>query len=193
MDRVVSQLLTEMDRLADGVDGLGIIIIGATNRPDLLDKSLLRPGRFDIKIYLTACYCSEMRLQILNATTRKFLLDEHVDLQAIAELLPKNSTGADISSMVSTAYSIAMKRRLDSLVKAALADDQCRLSSLSKSELLKLSSYMKHQSTDMSVRVSHEDFVLAAQSMRPSVSLDELDEYNDLGRLYDDSFQLEDC
>ena len=54
MDRVVSQLLTEMDTLASG-DGrtVGVFVIGATNRPDLLDAALLRPGRFDRKVRVT--------------------------------------------------------------------------------------------------------------------------------------------
>lgn len=48
MDRIVSELLSQMDRAA----GNGIFVIGATNRPDLLDPSILRPGRFDKQIYL---------------------------------------------------------------------------------------------------------------------------------------------
>ena len=57
MDRVVSQLLTEMDTLASG-DGrtAGVFVIGATNRPDLLDAALLRPGRFDRKVPLSSTY-----------------------------------------------------------------------------------------------------------------------------------------
>ena len=48
MDRIVSELLSQMDRAA----GNGVFVIGATNRPDLLDPSILRPGRFDKQIYL---------------------------------------------------------------------------------------------------------------------------------------------
>jgi peroxin-6 len=57
MDRVVSQLLTEMDTLAAG-DGrtAGVFVIGATNRPDLLDPALLRPGRFDRKVQQCRLY-----------------------------------------------------------------------------------------------------------------------------------------
>ena len=51
MDRIVSELLMQMDKAA----GNGIFIIGATNRPDLLDPSILRPGRFDKQIYLGIC------------------------------------------------------------------------------------------------------------------------------------------
>ena len=52
MDRVVSQILTEMDALEGD---LNVFVIGATNRPDLLEPALLRPGRFDRKIFLSTC------------------------------------------------------------------------------------------------------------------------------------------
>jgi peroxin-6 len=70
MDRVVSQLLTELDELnrsdvSKGMSGVSrettignVFVIGATNRPDLLDRALLRPGRFDKMIYLSACKVS---------------------------------------------------------------------------------------------------------------------------------------
>merc|ERR1719261_265618 len=64
MDRVVSQLLTEIDALPETV-----IFIGATNRPDLLDRSLLRPGRLDRMVYLGI---AREKLPLLEAMTRKF-------------------------------------------------------------------------------------------------------------------------
>merc|ERR1719463_490391 len=79
MDRVVSQLLTELDTLPATV-----FLIGATNRPDLLDKSLLRPGRLDRMVYLGI---SKDRLPLPKAITRKFDLDE-------AQPPPGNGTGS---------------------------------------------------------------------------------------------------
>lgn len=68
MDRIVAQFLTELD----GINKSGLIfVIGATNRPDLLDESLLRPGRFDKKIYLGVCEDSDSRIKVLQAQTRK--------------------------------------------------------------------------------------------------------------------------
>ena len=55
MDRVVSQLLTEIDGMSSSSSGGDLFVIGATNRPDLLDSSLLRPGRFD---HFVRRYCS---------------------------------------------------------------------------------------------------------------------------------------
>ena len=70
MDRIVSELLMQMDQAA----GNGIFIIGATNRPDLLDPSILRPGRFDKQIYLGISKDKESRIQILKAQTRNIKL-----------------------------------------------------------------------------------------------------------------------
>jgi len=72
MDRIVSQLLAELDGMSDGEDGGGgVFVIGATNRPDLLDQALLRPGRFDKMLYLGVSDTHPKQLNILQALTRK--------------------------------------------------------------------------------------------------------------------------
>ena len=72
MDRIVSQLLAELDGMSDGEDGGGgVFVIGATNRPDLLDAALLRPGRFDKMLYLGVSDTHEKQLTIMQALTRK--------------------------------------------------------------------------------------------------------------------------
>lgn len=72
MDRIVSQLLAELDGMSGGEDnGGGVFVIGATNRPDLLDPALLRPGRFDKMLYLGVSDTHEKQLTILQALTRK--------------------------------------------------------------------------------------------------------------------------
>lgn len=68
MDRVVSQLLAEMDGLDQQSS---IFIIAATNRPDLIDQALLRPGRFDKLLYVGPCTDPESKLSVLKALTRK--------------------------------------------------------------------------------------------------------------------------
>jgi peroxin-6 len=72
MDRIVSQLLAELDGMSDGAEGAGgVFVIGATNRPDLLDQALLRPGRFDKMLYLGVSDTHEKQQTILEALTRK--------------------------------------------------------------------------------------------------------------------------
>lgn len=75
MDRIVSQLLAELDGMSGGEDGGsgGVFVIGATNRPDLLDSALLRPGRFDKMLYLGVSDTHEKQLRILEALTRKYV------------------------------------------------------------------------------------------------------------------------
>lgn len=72
MDRIVSQLLAELDGMSDGDDGGGgVFVIGATNRPDLLDQALLRPGRFDKMLYLGVSDTHDKQAKILQALSRK--------------------------------------------------------------------------------------------------------------------------
>jgi peroxin-6 len=71
MDRIVSQLLAELDGMSGGDDAGGVFVVGATNRPDLLDPALLRPGRFDKMLYLGVSDTHEKQLTILEALTRK--------------------------------------------------------------------------------------------------------------------------
>lgn len=74
MDRIVSQLLAELDGMSDGEEsGGGVFVIGATNRPDLLDQALLRPGRFDKMLYLGISDTHEKQATILQALTRKYV------------------------------------------------------------------------------------------------------------------------
>ncbi len=72
MDRIVSQLLAELDGMSGGEDtGGGVFVIGATNRPDLLDPALLRPGRFDKMLYLGVSDTHDKQMTIMEALTRK--------------------------------------------------------------------------------------------------------------------------
>lgn len=79
MDRIVSQLLAELDGMSGGSEdgaaggGQGVFVIGATNRPDLLDQALLRPGRFDKMLYLGVNDTHEGQLKVLEALTRKYV------------------------------------------------------------------------------------------------------------------------
>ena len=109
MDRIVAELLTQMDLAAKNG---GIFVIGATNRPDLLDPSIMRPGRFDKQIYLGICTQKEDRMKILQAQTNKLTLSENVDFGVVVDGLPQNFTGADFYGLTSKAVTNALNRRI---------------------------------------------------------------------------------
>ena len=110
MDRVVSQLLAELDGLHSSRE---VFVIGATNRPDLLDSALLRPGRFDKLVYVGVNEDRESQLQVLSAVTRKLKLDPSVNLSSILEECPAQLTGADIYALCSDAMMCAVKRKVE--------------------------------------------------------------------------------
>uniref|UniRef100_A0A7C4JKY5 AAA family ATPase n=2 Tax=Staphylothermus marinus TaxID=2280 RepID=A0A7C4JKY5_STAMA len=110
-ERVVSQLLTEMS----GIEKLeNVVVIGATNRPDLMDPALLRPGRFDKIIYIPPPDYKS-RLEILKIHTRFTPLAEDVDLEELARRT-EGYSGADLEALVREAVMIALRENMDSSV-----------------------------------------------------------------------------
>ncbi|KAF9362279.1 peroxisomal assembly protein [Mortierella sp. NVP85] len=112
MDRIVSQLLAELDGMNGGEGSGDVFVIGATNRPDLLDPALLRPGRFDKLLYLSVSTKHEEQLRIIQALTRKFRLHPSLDLTNVAEKCPFNYTGADFYALCSDAMLKAMSHEI---------------------------------------------------------------------------------
>jgi peroxin-6 len=112
MDRVVSQLLAEMDGMNKSND---VFVIGATNRPDLLDSALLRPGRFDRLLYVGIADDSLSRLKILKALTKKFIFDVDMSLEQIESLCPIGLSGADFYSLCSNALINAIERNISEI------------------------------------------------------------------------------
>ncbi|KAJ5119109.1 hypothetical protein N7526_010746 [Penicillium atrosanguineum] len=112
MDRIVSQLLAELDGMNGGEENSGgVFVIGATNRPDLLDTALLRPGRFDKMLYLGVSDTHRKQATILEALTRKFALNPDVSLDRVAEKLPLTYTGADLYALCGDAMLKAITRK----------------------------------------------------------------------------------
>ncbi|UVS68358.1 CDC48 family AAA ATPase [Nitrososphaera viennensis] len=107
-ERVISQMLTEMDGLEDLK---GVVVIGATNRPDIIDEALLRPGRFD-RILEVPVPDKEARKQILQIHTRKKPLASDVDLDKMVEMT-EGMTGADIAALVNAAAMTAIKEHVN--------------------------------------------------------------------------------
>jgi cell division protease FtsH len=106
-EQTLNQLLTEMD----GFEGnTGIILIAATNRPDVLDAALLRPGRFDRQVVVDRPDFGG-RLEILNVHARGKTLSKDVDLEKIARRTP-GFTGADLANLLNEAAILAARRNL---------------------------------------------------------------------------------
>ncbi len=106
-EQTLNQLLTEMD----GFEGnTGIIIIAATNRPDVLDAALMRPGRFDRQVVVDRPDYSG-RLEILRVHARGKTLAKDVDLEKISRRTP-GFTGADLSNLLNEAAILAARRNL---------------------------------------------------------------------------------
>ena len=104
-EQTLNQLLVEMDGFT--IDQ-GIIILAATNRPDILDPALLRPGRFDRRVYVNYPD-AKGRYEILLVHTKNKKLDEDVDLKEISKITPM-FTGADIENLMNEAAILAAKR-----------------------------------------------------------------------------------
>ena len=158
-DRVVSQLLAELDDISNASDdkessNKGVFVIGATNRPDLIDPALLRPGRFERLVYLGVSKTHQDQLKVLNALTRKFNLSDDVNLEILLENSGYNLTGADFYAICTDAFMNAVSR-------ATSEGD--------------ITGKQSHQ-----IIVSHEDFEKAFNTITPSVSLSDLERYESL-------------
>ena len=147
MDRVVSALLTQLDSLQSSQ----VTVIAATNRPDLVDPALLRPGRCDRLVYLGVSTQPAQKLLILRALTGKMSLAADCDLVKISEILPPGLTGADISSVVTEAAMAAIRRAVTE-IEAGQEDTQAG-------------------------EVSYKDFLEAVNIIVPSVSPEEMKSY----------------
>ncbi|GAA5964160.1 hypothetical protein JCM3765_005357 [Sporobolomyces pararoseus] len=179
MDRIVSQLLAELDGMSEGKGGNDVFVIGATNRPDLLDPALLRPGRFDRMLYLGISETHQAQLKIIEALTRKFKLDPQIRLDLVAEQCPFNYTGADFYALCSDAMLKAMSRKAEEIDRK-IADLNSRPPySNGQTALLTPQYYLAEMATpsEIEVLVAQQDFEAALAELIPSVSPQELAHY----------------
>lgn len=156
-----------------------IIVIASTNRPDLVDTSLLRPGRFDKLIYVGIPANKEEKLKVLLSQTLKVKVDKEV-LNRVSEVIPNVFSGADIASLCSSAYSIALK---DLMSKNNIDLKSLTNNKINKSEVFvksneKNSSCGRDFLSDVVLEYSH--FEIALEKITPSLSEQELIKYSDL-------------
>ncbi|WP_277554050.1 CDC48 family AAA ATPase [Halobaculum limi] len=156
-ERVVSQLLTELD----GIEDLrNVLIIGATNRPDIVDRALLRPGRLE-KILYVPTPDRDARLAIFGVHTAGVPLEDDVDLAELADR-SERYTGSDIEAIVREASLLAMETAIEDVP----AD----------------SSPTALDEWAATVRVSADDFDRAIEKVTPSVTAEMQQFYDDLAQ-----------
>ncbi|CAF0691306.1 ATP-dependent zinc metalloprotease FtsH [Candidatus Methylacidithermus pantelleriae] len=114
-EQTLNQLLVEMDGFNPNV---GIIVLGATNRPEILDRALLRPGRFDRQVVVDLPDL-DGREAILRVHARGKPLDSHVDLRRIAQATPGFS-GADLANLINEAALLAARRNAKAITQEDL-------------------------------------------------------------------------
>lgn len=106
-ERMISQLLTELDGLEVLKD---VVVIAASNRPDIVDPALLRSGRFDRHLYVPPPD-RDSRIQIIKIHTKNIPMAEDVNIEHLADIT-ENYTGADIASFISTAVMVAIRQHV---------------------------------------------------------------------------------
>jgi transitional endoplasmic reticulum ATPase len=154
-ERVISQFLTEMD----GLEILtNVVVIGATNRPDIIDPALLRPGRFDRILYV-APPDRDSRLQILKIHTKKKPLAEDVNIEQLADKTD-GYTGADIASLSSAAVMISLREHVSKYPNPKEAENQTK-----------------------SLKINMKHFEDAMKKIRP-LSKQELDVYKNVAQQF---------
>ncbi|KAH3764894.1 peroxisome biogenesis factor 6 [Pelomyxa schiedti] len=196
MDRVVSQLLAELDGVHKASS---VFVIGATNRPDLVDPALLCPGRFDRLLYLGIPSDPESKEKVLRALTKKFQLDPSVDLVQISRACPQRLTGADLYALCADALLTSTRRIIanrDSMAKppspsplnaTALPMTSTTTSTASSTPSSSAPSSATSSTENQGAVVTEEDFHSALSRLTPSVSEQELEYYHSVQKKFNNS------
>ena len=156
-DRVMNQLLTEMDGMQSKKS---VFIIGATNRPDIIDTALMRPGRLDQLIFIPMPDLPA-RLSILKACLRKSPVAPDVDLNVIAQATDKYS-GADLAEICQRAAKYAIRERIELVVQRKVAREKMLESGLTEDQL--------PEEEDPMPYITKKHFEYAMRESRRSVS-----------------------
>lgn len=164
-DRLVAQFLTEMDNAPND-----LLVIAATNRPDLLDSSILASGKFDKKVYLGIFNSKAQRVNILRSQLKRYNLAKGATFEIIEDLCPKNLTGADFYSIVSRTIREAINRCEQKILQFC---DDLKISLIELNE--NIEKYKDEINTDIVIEL--KDFEKHAIGFKPSVSEVQLEQY----------------
>jgi peroxin-6 len=194
MDRVVATLLGELDGAGGNNQGKSspsahVVVIAATNRPDLLDPSLLRPGRLDRLLYLGPAKTREHCLKILLAQTRRFRFEEGCDaatvLEGAMESFPPTLSGADLSAVASGALMRGLKRVCDKIEEEVRSINSEKGVSTGSEMAVNIDDVMDSWSKDkLQPVMTAEDFIEAAKEIVPSISPTDLEHFENLKQLF---------
>jgi peroxin-6 len=191
MDRIMSQLLTEFDGVGDNTD---VFVIRATNRPDLLDAAVMRPGRLDRCVYLGLPHTHAAQVPIFRALTRKFNLDADVDLAAVAEHCALAFTGADFYALASDAMLAALQRKIGDVDERVAAVNTRTVATTAAAaaaaaevgggvvddedgEATPQLVMATMAASDLQIIVRQSDLVEAAHRLTPSLNAEEIERY----------------
>merc|ERR1719270_3293275 len=169
-DRVINQVLTEMDGMGAKKN---VFIIGATNRPDIIDGAILRPGRLDQLIYIPLPD-EGSRMAILKARLRKSPLNKGVDIPYIAKVT-KGFSGADLTENCQRAVKLAIRENIEADIKrererqaagtAMDVDEEDEISEVSKRHFEESMKFARRSVTDQDIK-KYEMFSQTLQQSR---------------------------
>ena len=166
-ERVVNQLLTEMDGLEDRKQ---IFIIAATNRPDIIDPAMLRPGRLDKLLYVPLPDFND-RCSILETITKHLKLDKDIELNKInMDKRMEGFSGADIAALVREAQLHALKRLTEK-----------------EKEKIKKGENDMDDKEEVEFKINMSDFEYSLNNILPSVSLNDKKKYENLKKKLQES------
>ncbi|WP_338600933.1 CDC48 family AAA ATPase [Sulfolobus tengchongensis] len=168
-ERIVNQLLAEMD----GIQQLNrVVVIAATNRPDILDPALLRPGRFDRLIYVPPPD-EKARLEILKIYTKTLPIDSNINLEELAKKL-EGYTGADIEALTREATMKVLRQKYYKCME--ISRSQCK----ENPECIDKS--VKTCMNNIDIKITMQDFLDTMKVVTPSLSKADIMRYENMAK-----------
>ena len=171
-DRVINQLLTEMDGVQVKKE---VFVVGATNRPDILDDALMRPGRLDQLVYIPLPD-AQSRISIIKALLKKTIVDPQVNLEVVVNLTDGYS-GADLAEFVNQTKQMAIKEEIEN--------------EINKEKLLKIRPDAINELPPSNNMLSFKHFEFGLSMSRRSVNPTDLGRFEEFKSKFDPQFMKE--